>query len=413
MTGPIDFGGGGLPAMGALGGAFSGVSKALDTLLQLKLAEHQMKFQRDQQQRQILGQHGVIPDTNFDPSSILNAPPAPQHQEMQPLALSSPTADIAPPKTVIDGTPNLQQAQGQFQLDISKPGYGQGMPIQGGYAMPTSAQASPEAAYGRALLDSKTKIGIAAQPYDRGPTPEQEKQNELRQHQIDLQNEIAKLRLEMLQGNSDRSFGLRSGQFDDRRYNKIIDDYKNDMKSPNTAMAAYQRVLGELNSGSSLNAKTATGALSQLAVPENAREASQINATLNQMTGKIFGGPFTSWENFQTMIDKIITLHGSTLPEDAKAEIQKAADALIVFQRTKRKMAQERAMMHAKRKNVDMTPGDLEGQTEYELWENQQQPQAPQGQAAPAQAAAAPGTVNLQAQPQQSGGKHDRFLVTQ
>lgn len=166
-----------------------------------------------------------------------------------------------------------------------------------------------------------------------------------------------------------KNYDLRSQALDTRRWTQAKAYHEKLMATPNLAMAAYKRVQAELNSGSALNTKTAMAALAQLAVPNNAREVNTVLRTMNE--GGIFGGGYTTMENFFQKANKILTAQGSYITPQVANEIKRAADALMIHQKQEHDISLRKALHNAEKLQLTNTlPADFEDPDEEALWNN-------------------------------------------
>lgn len=167
-----------------------------------------------------------------------------------------------------------------------------------------------------------------------------------------------------------KNYDLRAAGLQDRRYAQVKNQYEKDTKIPKEAMAAYQRVNAELGSGSSLNTSTALAALAQLAVPGNAREVNTVLRSINE--SGIFGGGFTSLEQFKLKANHILTGQGTVLTPEVAGEIKRAADALMKYHKLTHDAAIAKGIQYGThRLGVEVIPdADLDSPEEYQMWQN-------------------------------------------
>lgn len=150
---------------------------------------------------------------------------------------------------------------------------------------------------------------------------------------------------------------------------QIINRYNAQNKVHNDAYDAYMRVRGMLDSGSAMTPTMAAGALAQLAVPGNAREASTILSTMR--SGGPLGGPFTAYENVFNQLGKVFNTQGNTLDPTAMAEVRRAADALIANHRHMHDIIKQTALNQASAEGIDMSPDELESEDRFQSLDQQ------------------------------------------
>lgn len=160
---------------------------------------------------------------------------------------------------------------------------------------------------------------------------------------------------------------LASTRLTDRNLQGIISRYNTADKTPSDALAAYARIKDSLKSGSAMAPYDALGALVQLAVPNNAREASTLLTAMK--AGKVLGGPFTAYENILNKVNRIVQTTGNTMTPEAMTEINRAADALIQHHQQVHLLNKSTAINEAKALNLEFDPKML--RDPYEQYFNQ------------------------------------------
>jgi hypothetical protein len=139
---------------------------------------------------------------------------------------------------------------------------------------------------------------------------------------------------------------------------QIINRFNAQVRPHLQAMDAYTRVNDMLSSGSALTPTMAVGALTQLAVPNNAREASTM---LTQMrSGQLLGGPFTATENIWNRLGKVFNTQGNTLDANAMQEVRAAAQSLIRGHMMLHDNFKQTALNQAQALGIPMDPNELE-----------------------------------------------------